>query len=86
MYQIRQKWFTDANNKNGKSAGKESSWCCLQTWINTYYWYLLTLALGPLPVSLVNVDVSGEAEVWHFTHFVQREQHIAGCQVAVYQL
>ena len=24
---------------------------------------ILTLALGPLPVSLVNVDVSGEAEV-----------------------
>ena len=35
----------------------------LFTNINKYLLLILTLALGPLPVSLVNVDVSGEPEV-----------------------
>ena len=44
------------------------------------------LALGPLPVSLVYVDISGEAKVGDFALPPSGEQDIAGCQVPVHQL
>ena len=44
------------------------------------------LALGPLPVSLVYVDISGEAKVRDFALPASGEKHIAGCQVPVHQL
>ncbi len=47
---------------------------------------LLTFARASLPVSLVDVDVPGEAEVWDLAELPLSHQHVPGRQVTVHQL
>ena len=47
---------------------------------------VLTLALRPLPVGLVDVDIPGEPKVGDLADLALRQQHVTGGQVTVDQL